>query len=224
MQEKVGNIPMDADLKWVGTRPIRPDGVDKVTGRARFGADLYLPNMLFGKVLRSPHAHARIRSINTDKAAALPGVLGVWLLRRASYACFATRSAALVGGAQLAAVLAGAALLHAHGGLAPASALLLLGGVNALAALALAAFLGVRPRTAVEPELRRRVLREHWSYGRWMLAGTPFEWIPANFYYLALPSLAGLAAAGICVFGVGPWLLIRYAQQAVQMLPPLPGA
>ena len=65
------------NLKWVGTRPVRPDGVDKVTGRARFGADFALPNMLVGQVLRSPHAHARIRSIDTSKAEALPGVKAV---------------------------------------------------------------------------------------------------------------------------------------------------
>jgi CO/xanthine dehydrogenase Mo-binding subunit len=64
-------------LKYVGTRPVRPDGVDKVTGRAKFGADLYVPNMLHGRVLRSPHAHARIKSINTAAAAALPGVKAV---------------------------------------------------------------------------------------------------------------------------------------------------
>ena len=64
-------------FKWIGTRPIRPDGVEKVTGRAKFGADLSLPGMLAGKVLRSPHAHARIRSINTNKAAALPGVKAI---------------------------------------------------------------------------------------------------------------------------------------------------
>ncbi len=64
-------------FKWVGTRPIRPDGVPKVTGRAQYGADLKLPGMLFGRVLRSPHAHARIRSIDTSKAAALPGVRAV---------------------------------------------------------------------------------------------------------------------------------------------------
>jgi CO/xanthine dehydrogenase Mo-binding subunit len=64
-------------LKIVGTRPLRPDGVDKVTGRARFGADLQLPNMLVGRVLRSPHAHARIRAIDTSKALALPGVKAV---------------------------------------------------------------------------------------------------------------------------------------------------
>ena len=64
-------------LKWVGTRPIRPDGVDKVTGRAQFGADFVLPGMIVGKVLRSPHAHANIRSINIDKAQALPGVKAV---------------------------------------------------------------------------------------------------------------------------------------------------
>ena len=63
--------------KWIGTRPIRPDGVDKVTGRAKFGADYSFPGMLIGKVLRSPHAHARIRSIDTAKASALPGVKAV---------------------------------------------------------------------------------------------------------------------------------------------------
>ena len=66
-----------ADLKVVGTRPIRPDGVDKVTGRANFGADMTMPGMLWGKIKRSPHAHARIISINTDKAMALPGVKAV---------------------------------------------------------------------------------------------------------------------------------------------------
>src|SRR6202012_2054546 len=64
-------------FKWVGTRPVRPDGVPKVTGRALYGADLKLPGMLFGKVLRSPHAHARIKSIDTSAAEALPGVKAV---------------------------------------------------------------------------------------------------------------------------------------------------
>tara|TARA_B100001123_G_scaffold432181_1_gene554822 strand:+ start:2402 stop:4669 length:2268 start_codon:yes stop_codon:yes gene_type:complete len=64
-------------LRWVGKRPVRPDGVDKVTGRAQFGADFTLPGMIVGKVLRSPHAHANIRSIKTEKAQALPGVKAV---------------------------------------------------------------------------------------------------------------------------------------------------
>ena len=64
-------------FKWVGTRPVRPDGVPKVTGAAKFGADYHLPGMIYGKVLRSPHAHARIRSIDTSRAAALPGVKAV---------------------------------------------------------------------------------------------------------------------------------------------------
>ncbi len=58
----------------IGTRPIRHDGVDKVTGRALYGDDIRLPGMLYGAVLRSPHAHARIRSIDTSQAEALPGV------------------------------------------------------------------------------------------------------------------------------------------------------
>ena len=63
------------DLKVVGTSPVRPDGVDKVTGRAAFGADLNLPGMLYGKVLRSPHAHARIKSVDVSRALAADGVL-----------------------------------------------------------------------------------------------------------------------------------------------------
>ena len=61
----------------IGTRPIRHDGVDKVTGAAQYGADLNLPGMLAGRVLRSPHAHARIVSIDTSKAEALDGVKAV---------------------------------------------------------------------------------------------------------------------------------------------------
>src|ERR1700704_99243 len=63
--------------KWIGQRTIRPDGVDKVTGRAAFAADTTMPGMIWGKVLRSPHPHARIKSIDTAKAAALPGVKAV---------------------------------------------------------------------------------------------------------------------------------------------------
>src|SRR6202158_3979778 len=66
-----------AALKVVGTRPIRPDGVDKVIGRANFGADMVMPGMLWGRIKRSPHAHARILSIKADKALALPGVKAV---------------------------------------------------------------------------------------------------------------------------------------------------
>src|ERR1700761_8403676 len=65
------------ELKVVGTRPIRPDGVDKVTGRANFGADMKMPGMLHGKVKRSPHPHARILKIDASKALALPGVRAV---------------------------------------------------------------------------------------------------------------------------------------------------
>jgi len=61
----------------IGTRPVRHDGVDKVTGRAKYGADYSFPGMLYGKVLRSPYAHANIKSIKIDKAAALPGVKAV---------------------------------------------------------------------------------------------------------------------------------------------------
>ena len=60
--------------KYIGTRPVRPDGLDKVTGRANYGADFSLPGMLYGKVLRSPYAHAHIKSIDFTEALALDGV------------------------------------------------------------------------------------------------------------------------------------------------------
>ena len=61
----------------IGTRPLRPDGVDKVTGRAQYGADIHMPRLAYGKVLRSPHAHANIRAIDTTKAESLSGVIAV---------------------------------------------------------------------------------------------------------------------------------------------------
>ena len=63
--------------KWIGARTIRPDGADKVTGRAQYSADLAMPGMVWGKILRSPHAHAVIKSIDTSRAEALPGVKAV---------------------------------------------------------------------------------------------------------------------------------------------------
>ncbi len=65
------------EYKVIGTRPIRHDGVDKVTGRAIYGADFQITGLLHGRVLRSPHAHARIVSIDTNRAEAHPGVKGV---------------------------------------------------------------------------------------------------------------------------------------------------
>lgn len=65
------------DYKVVGTRPIRHDGVDKVTGRAVYGADIKLPGMLWGAVLRSPHAHAKIKKVDVSDAEKIPGVHAV---------------------------------------------------------------------------------------------------------------------------------------------------
>ena len=77
--DREGRAP--GSFNVIGTRPIRHDGVDKVTGRAKYGADINLAGMLHGKILRSPHAHARIRSIDTSRAEALPGVMAVLTAR-----------------------------------------------------------------------------------------------------------------------------------------------
>ena len=65
------------DYKVVGSRPIRHDGADKVTGRAIYGTDFTTADLLHGKVLRSPHAHARVISIDTSRAEAHPEVRAV---------------------------------------------------------------------------------------------------------------------------------------------------
>lgn len=65
------------EFKVVGTRVQRPDGIDKVTGKAMYGADITAPGMLIGRILRSPHAHARIVSLDTSAAEALKGVKAV---------------------------------------------------------------------------------------------------------------------------------------------------
>ena len=62
------NSYVEKEFNVVGTRFSRPDGIDKVTGKARYGADASAPGQLIGKVLRSPHAHAQILKINTSKA------------------------------------------------------------------------------------------------------------------------------------------------------------
>ncbi|MBI5760607.1 MAG: xanthine dehydrogenase family protein molybdopterin-binding subunit [Planctomycetales bacterium] len=74
IRETTGSQPK---YKVIGSRPIRHDGTDKVTGRAIYGADVQLNGMIHGVILRSPHAHARIKSIDTSKAEAVPGVRAV---------------------------------------------------------------------------------------------------------------------------------------------------
>jgi CO/xanthine dehydrogenase Mo-binding subunit len=73
----MSNDNAGTNYKWVGKRTRRPDGVDKVTGRARYGDDMIVPGMLYAKILRSPHAHAKILSIDVSKAKTLKGVKAV---------------------------------------------------------------------------------------------------------------------------------------------------
>ncbi len=65
------------NLKFVGTRPVRPDGLEKVTGQANYGADEALPGMIFGAVVRSPHAHAHVTAIDATEALAMDGVFAL---------------------------------------------------------------------------------------------------------------------------------------------------
>ena len=71
------NFSSNGNFRVIGTRPVRHDGLEKVTGQALYGADYSMPGMLHGKVLRSPHAHAMVKSIKVDKALSHPGVYAV---------------------------------------------------------------------------------------------------------------------------------------------------
>lgn len=75
--DKRADATESREYKVIGTRPIRHDGTDKVTGRAIYGADVQLTGMVHGRILRSPHVHARIKSIDVSAAEKLPGVLAV---------------------------------------------------------------------------------------------------------------------------------------------------
>ena len=74
---KPNMVLSNEEFRVVGSRPVRHDGVDKVTGRARYAADTAMPGLLYAKVVRSPHAHARIRGIDASRALAMPGVHAV---------------------------------------------------------------------------------------------------------------------------------------------------
>ena len=77
LEYKPNTVLSNEEFNVIGTRPIRHDGADKVTGRAKYGADTKLAGMLYGKILRSPHAHAIIKSIDASAAEAIPGVYAV---------------------------------------------------------------------------------------------------------------------------------------------------
>ena len=74
---KPNMVLSNEEFRVVGSRPVRHDGVDKVTGRARYAADTAMPDLLYAKIVRSPHAHARIRGIDASRALELPGVHAV---------------------------------------------------------------------------------------------------------------------------------------------------
>ena len=77
LEYKPNMVLSNEEFDSIGSTPIRHDGADKVTGRARYGADNNMPGMLYGKILRSPHAHAVIKSVDASAAEALPGVHAV---------------------------------------------------------------------------------------------------------------------------------------------------
>ena len=77
LEYKPSIILSNKEYKTVGKRAERQDAYDKVTGKARYGADVNLPGLLHGKIVRSPHSHARILSIDSKKAMDIPGVHAV---------------------------------------------------------------------------------------------------------------------------------------------------
>ena len=73
----VQTFKQQSNFKVIGTRPVRHDGFDKVTGRAIYAGDVKLPGLIWGALARSPHAHAKIKSIDTSAAEKIDGVLAI---------------------------------------------------------------------------------------------------------------------------------------------------
>src|SRR3546814_17980157 len=86
----MNDMTSDTGNKWIGKSTIRPDGSDKVTGRAAYAADATMPGMIWAKVLRRPPPHAVIRGTDPSKAEALPGVKAVVTAKDFVYCPLAT--------------------------------------------------------------------------------------------------------------------------------------
>src|SRR5664279_370958 len=68
---------MPHQFKVIGQKVERVDAFERLTGEAKYASDIYLPGMLYVKILRSPHPHAKVRKIDASRAEALPGVKAV---------------------------------------------------------------------------------------------------------------------------------------------------
>ena len=75
--EEISPWQSHQEFNLVGKPHPRVDGIERVTGKALFTHDIDLPGMLYGKILRCPHPHAKIKKISTEKAESLPGVYAV---------------------------------------------------------------------------------------------------------------------------------------------------
>ena len=129
-------------------------------------------------------------------AMSMPLILLQWFVRRATYACFRPRIAAWGGACQLVLVIPSLLLVHQLFTLTPFLVFLILGGASLIVALGLMGALRISPFSRTRVVSRNQVIAQHWRLGRWMVAGSPFEWLPGNYYYLALPHIVHLAASG----------------------------
>lgn len=123
---------------------------------------------------------------------ALPCVLAAWLTRRMFYLRSTPRDAALASAVYLLLILAGFGVARQLDMLSAATALLIMAITSAVVSALLMSRLGVQPWKRTDTSRARRLLAEHWGLSRWLVLVVPFEWLPGNYYYLALPTIAGL--------------------------------
>jgi O-antigen/teichoic acid export membrane protein len=128
---------------------------------------------------------------------AAPGILLLALARRVHYLKGTPRPAAVGGALYLAVSLGGVFALERLGSLSPFAAYLLMGGTSLLIGAVLLRRQGVALRGRPEHSPVGGIARDHWRYGRWVIASTIASWIPGNLYFFVLPAMHGLEAAGI---------------------------
>lgn len=143
------------------------------------------------------NGHRGLAGILAAFALAAPCVLASWLTRRIFYLRGAPRMAAFASGLYFVLLLVGVVIANRLDVLSAGVSLLVMALASALVSALLLAALPMRLFERIEPTRARRMLQEHWSLSRWLVLVVPFEWIPGNYYYLALPMIAGLGAPAL---------------------------
>jgi len=167
-----------------------------LTGHTLFGVAAFLVCAALAAFFASAERRD-LAAVLLALGVAVPCVMASWLLRRVFYLRGAPRVAAFASAGYFALLVIGVVLAKHSGSLSAAAALSVMAATSAAVSALLLRALPIQLFDRIEREQAGRLLKEHWSLSRWLVVVVPFEWIPGNYYYLALPVIAGLGAPAL---------------------------